>query len=583
MKKHTLFFSIGLILVFFLASCSKENKTKGKFSFEPEKPKPGDSITVLYNPDSTGLKNASAVDIMVYSYSTDLDQTQQIVMQKTADGWSAKFLAPNSAKGVLVKFKNNDDIDNNKKIGYFIKMYDTNGNILPGSYAGYAAAIYSWGSYYLDMERNFDSSSYYFKKEFVKNPDLKYKYLDPFLGVETKLNKDNAASIIIRELSPFQHEAKTQEDFTVLARWYEKAEMPLKAAAYKKILEEKYPNSDYVQNEKFQEFYNESNLNKKLGLLEEFEKIYPQSKYLTDFYDVMAINYLDKKQYLKLKDFFANNVSKPSTYRFYSISTKMLDNNQFPEIALKIARLGVDRARAEINNPTDKKPDYQSAQEWKEDKQNMLGENLYAYSEALFKLGKSKEAEAPSKEAVELTKGKEAAVNQLHADVLAANGEYDAATKEIENYIKNGTATPEMKSLLKDIYVKKNGSSAGFNSYIAQFESVAKQLLVAKLEKQIIKQTAPGFSLTDLDGRKVSLASLKGKTVIIDFWATWCGPCKSSFPGMQKAVELYKDNKDVQFLFINSWENVEDKRENAQDFIQEKNYPFRVLLDLDNK
>lgn len=583
MKKHTLFFSIGLILLFFLSSCSKENKTNGKFSFEPEKPKPGDSITVLYNPDSTGLKNASAVDMMIYSYSTDLDQTQQIVMQKTTDGWSAKLLAPNSAKGVLVKFKNNDDIDNNKKLGYFIKMYDTNGNILPGSYAGYAAAIYSWGSYYLDMERNFDSSSYYFKKEFVKNPDLKYKYLDPFIGVETKLNKDNAASIIIRELSPFQHEAKTQEDFTVLARWYEKAEMPLKAAAYKKILEEKYPNSDYVQNEKFQEFYNESNLNKKLGLLEEFEKIYPQSKYLTDFYDVMAINYLDKKQYLKLKDFFANNVSKPSTYRFYSISTKMLDNNQFPEIALEIARLGVDRAKAEINNPTDKKPDYQSEQEWKEDKQNMLGENLYAYSEALFKLGKSKEAEAPSKEAVELTKGKEAAVNQLYADVLAANGEYDAATKEIESYIKNGTATPEMKSLLKDIYVKKNGSSAGFNSYIAQFESVAKQLLVAKLEKQIIKQTAPGFSLTDLDGRKVSLASLKGKTVIIDFWATWCGPCKSSFPGMQKAVELYKDNKDVQFLFINSWENVEDKRENAQEFIQEKNYPFRVLLDLDNK
>ncbi len=140
-----------------------------------------------------------------------------------------------------------------------------------------------------------------------------------------------------------------------------------------------------------------------------------------------------------------------------------------------------------------------------------------------------------------------------------------------------------MKSMLKEIYTKKNGSSQGFDSYIAKYESVAKQLLVAKLERQIMKQPAPDFSLTDLDGKKVSLKSLKGKTVIIDFWATWCGPCKASFPGMQKALELYKDNNDVQFLFINSWENGEDKKENAQQFLTDNNYPFHVLLDLDNK
>jgi thiol-disulfide isomerase/thioredoxin len=154
---------------------------------------------------------------------------------------------------------------------------------------------------------------------------------------------------------------------------------------------------------------------------------------------------------------------------------------------------------------------------------------------------------------------------------------------EIESYIKVGKATPEMKAMLKEIYTKKNGSSDGFDSYIAKYESVAKQLLVAKLERQIMKQPAPDFSLADLDGKKVSLKSLKGKTVIIDFWATWCGPCKASFPGMQKALELYKDNNDVQFLFINSWENGEDKKENAQQFLTDNNYPFHVLLDLDNK
>lgn len=583
MKKCIPFLSMSLLLLFFLSSCSKENKKNTNFSYEPEKPKPGDEVAVIYNPDSTGLKSASAIDMMVYIYSKDLDQTQQVEMTKTGNGWTGKFKSPNSSKGVLIKFKNDDDIDNNKKLGFMIHMYDPEGNVLPGSYAGYAAAIYSWGSYYLDMDRNFDSASYYFKKDFVKNPELKNDYMDSFLGVETKLNQDNAASIIIRELSPFQRVAKTPEDYALLAGWYEKAEMPLKVDTYKKILEDKYPNSDYVQREKFQEFRNEPNINNKLKLLGDFEKSYPQSEYLPDFYDVMAISYFDKNQFLKLKDFLSYNINKPTPYRFYSVSTKMLDQNQSSNIALEIAKLGVDRSRAEVDNPTDSKPDYQSDQEWKEDRKNILGQNLYAYAEALYKLGKPVDAEQPLNEAKDLTKEKDAKINQLYTTVLAANGKNDEATKEIENYIKKGTATPEMKSLLKDIYIKKNGSSEGFNKYLAQFESVARQLLIAKLEKQIIKQPATDFSLTDLNGGRVSLRSLKGKTVVLDFWATWCGPCKSSFPGMQKAVDLYKDNKDVQFLFIDSWENVEDKRENAQDFIKEKNYSFHVLLDLDNK
>ena len=583
MKKSVLLLMLSIISVFLLYSCSKEVKVKGKFSWEPEKPKPGDEITIIYVPDSTGLKNAPSVDLMVYPYSTGIDETKQIRMEKSGDGWKGKFTTPDSSKGILIKFKNDEDIDNNNKLGYLIKLYDTQGNILPGCYAGYAAAIYTWGSYYLDMDRDFDSSSYYFKKDFDKNPSIKYDYMDQYLGAETVVNKDNATSIIIRELSGFQSQAKNEKDYALLADWYEKGGLDNRADVYKKILEDKYPNGEFVQRERYKAFYNEPDIRKKLDLLKNFENQYPKSSYMPDFYDVIAVKYLQDNQFKKLQDFMITNPAKPTTYRFYSVATKMLDNDKNPLTALAIAKIGVDRARKDVTNPVDKKPDYQSEQEWKEDRESLLGMNLYAYAEALYKLGKPVDAEAPLKEAKELTQGKEEDINQLYARVLIANGKNDIAMREIENYIKQGKASPEMKSMLKDLYTKNHGSADGFDSYMAQFESVAKQILVAKLEKEMFKRTAPDFTLTDLEGQRVSLKSLRGKSVVMDFWATWCGPCKASFPAMAKALELYKNNDKVRFLFINSWENVEDKKENAKEFLNENNYSFHVLLDDNNK
>ena len=53
-------------------------------------------------------------------------------------------------------------------------------------------------------------------------------------------------------------------------------------------------------------------------------------------------------------------------------------------------------------------------------------------------------------------------------------------------------------------------------------------------------QYAPAFTLTDTDGKKVSLADLKGHPVIVNFWATWCGPCKLEMPWFQEFATKYK-------------------------------------------
>ena len=95
----------------------------------------------------------------------------------------------------------------------------------------------------------------------------------------------------------------------------------------------------------------------------------------------------------------------------------------------------------------------------------------------------------------------------------------------------------------------------------------------------MISKNAPGFKLVDMKGAEVDFASLKGKTVVVDFWATWCGPCVASFPSMQKMVNRYKNNPNVVFLFIDTWENVPNRKKLVEDFISKNKYTFTVLYD----
>jgi len=120
-------------------------------------------------------------------------------------------------------------------------------------------------------------------------------------------------------------------------------------------------------------------------------------------------------------------------------------------------------------------------------------------------------------------------------------------------------------------------------SVIAQDSKFATQLAtkegVSKKSDTIKPRPAPGFSLKDLDGKEVSLEDLKGKVVVLDFWATWCAPCIKSFPAMQMAVDKYKEDPEVAFLFINTWERQEDPAAAVKQFMDRRGFNFTVLMD----
>ncbi|MCS7065275.1 MAG: TlpA family protein disulfide reductase, partial [Fimbriimonadales bacterium] len=84
---------------------------------------------------------------------------------------------------------------------------------------------------------------------------------------------------------------------------------------------------------------------------------------------------------------------------------------------------------------------------------------------------------------------------------------------------------------------------------------------------------APDFELESLDGKTVKLSELKGKPVFLDFWATWCGPCRRALPHTQAFSEKYKGKAHIFAV------NVREDKEKVQAFMEQHQYTFRVLMD----
>lgn len=91
---------------------------------------------------------------------------------------------------------------------------------------------------------------------------------------------------------------------------------------------------------------------------------------------------------------------------------------------------------------------------------------------------------------------------------------------------------------------------------------------------------APDFTVLDGEGNRVSLSDFLGKPVIVNFWATWCGPCKNEMPEFEEVYAEY--GEQIHFLMINCTDGTRDTVESVRDFIKENGYTFPVYYDTES-
>ena len=86
-----------------------------------------------------------------------------------------------------------------------------------------------------------------------------------------------------------------------------------------------------------------------------------------------------------------------------------------------------------------------------------------------------------------------------------------------------------------------------------------------------------GEAVYDLEGNAHTLSEFRGKPVVLNFWASWCGPCKSEMPDFQEKYEAY--GNEIQFLMVNLTDGSQETVETAQGYVEGQGYTFPVYFD----
>lgn len=119
---------------------------------------------------------------------------------------------------------------------------------------------------------------------------------------------------------------------------------------------------------------------------------------------------------------------------------------------------------------------------------------------------------------------------------------------------------------------------AFFSACILQANAIAiKTIAPLPVTDTLLNITAPEFTLKDLNGNTIRLTDYKGKILVLDFWATWCVPCRESFPIMKTVISRYKNDPNVKFLFIDTKEKPDPKK--VKKILTDSEYPFQVAFD----
>ena len=573
------------VVLLFLVCCNMTFSQMGKVNLKDLKFKIGKENIYAYEPPK-GMEIPKEAKVrIVYSNNFDFKDGAASLIKK-ANGYEFTIQVPDSIMYFVAAIVDSKKVvDNNKNTGYDVflnssKLTDIGKSLVGRIELSYYANNLLASKLNLKLDSSPESILSEYNKMFAKYPKMKEDK-----SYENYLYLKKPSDITKTEMLAFAQKCKKKnsEDYMLIAsRLYGNLKMTDKKEQIENQITVKYPVGNFKSSKFFFDFANhpdktEAYILEQLNLYTTTFNNIPVM-YKDHFYITLLKIYLENKDFQKMDQYEGLLSSKSKAASLYNDYAWNLSGQDLVTPAKDL-----DSAEKISKRSLDILFDLQKQSDFPDDFNgfcNMYGDT---YALILYKLNRFDEA-FQYQDKVNQQGGLDTGGKERYAAIMEKVKDLEVTKKYIETELANGLDSRVLLAQLEEIYKKQNLPLAEFNKlkekYLAQASAKAN---VAVLEKYGNTQ-AIDFSLKNLDGKEVKLSDYKGKVVVLDFWATWCGPFKASFPNMQELVTKYK-GKDVEFLFVNTWERGKENSETVKKvttFITDAKYSFNVVFDFDD-
>lgn len=535
---------------------------------QPDKPQRGMPVTITYHTNAPGAKiskDAAAVNI-VFTYSTFYELPWKMPMKKNGDDWVATFVPQRYATFATFYLQSGDIVEKPADRHFSIAVYNGDKRVKSGllheSYSlsaqmPKAADLQALKQDLQEQELKNYPNNYEAKVALLQTKILRAKTAPEKLKYRNEVRKVIAAKL--------EENPTFGGNINLVTMGYLMIGEKTRVDSVRQVIMNRFPNADVSIDRRASIIAQDKD---SIGRTAKLEKLLkkgerPGEEGSTSIHQMLFEHYALIKDSVKALRHAAKLVAKTNPYTpetLKDIAAKLTEYKVAPAAAINYAQksltmavqwpVGIIRYFPEYGYIPSFVADSTRAQAVADAKCTLV--SIIALNK-LYQ-GDQKAALSAAARAMTYADSREGLLNVASVYQQTNNNQkaFDALWKLL---LKNPTDTVVLRTA-KNNFLKFNNSETEFATKVDELAALETAQLTAKLKKELMNKPHPDLSgLVDLDGNAIAPEIMKGKIVVLDFWATWCVPCMQELPYLHKVYEKYKDNPKVIFMVVNSGSN----------------------------
>gem|GEM_PF-1629913 len=553
----------------------------GTVTLSPEFPSKNESLLVSYRPNGSFLpKEQLFAQIYTMPDIGSLLPVIEIPLEFSEKGnvYTASFQIPSNAVFGMVKISNRSKVDNNNGAYWDFMVYSNDQKPLQSAY------MRKGMSYLGNLPEECRRSTDFVKVQEILSKEVElypsnFQALIAFQSMKLtnkQITQDQFKQILTENLSK-GFDKENENSARVAIRAYKMLNRIPESKSLEAEFIKKYPTSELAQEIALSNLTSIQDKDQFVKAARSFVSQFPNENNTESVIDALVQTLLNSGQFQEAKEFVLSLQTIPPKVQS-QIAEWLSAQDSTVEMGIEWSKVAISNAEKGLNM---KKPIYLTEYEWLNSQDKLLGILYATNGSILFKNSNFKESRTSLNKA--FTYLKETSNSDLFEMLIMVNLELKdslVAYEVSKEAIKAAKVNPRITEHHKQLYSVVNKNNKG---YQAEFDKLKEESSKARrtfIAEQQLNAASPTGSVKTMDGKTVSLESLKGKVVLLDFWATWCGPCRSSFSTFQKLYEKYKNNPNVVIMAVNVWERSKNRKKTVVDFFKENNqYNFPVYMD----